>query len=203
MKMLVAGLMLGGFLVAASGAAAQVPASDEARLRALEEEVKALKEEVARLRAAVEELRRPAATVAQPPAGPPVAEIPTPQLAFVGKTDKVVRGEQFTEYRLTVTNRDDFPAELFASAPDSDAPASGRGGPSRTVVEIHDDAGKFVYGFLCFTSPANLDGIWFAVKVPEPGPEAVYIVLKDRKTGREYRSNTIKLPHVPPPAERR
>jgi hypothetical protein len=60
-------------------------------------------------------------------------------------------------------------------------------------VDIFDDNGVCLYSFCAFDSPGHLDSLWFAVERDRPPPEKVYVVLRDRKLNREYKSNLIAL----------
>ncbi|RCJ25657.1 hypothetical protein A6S26_15025 [Nostoc sp. ATCC 43529] len=50
-----------------------------------------------------------------------------------------------------------------------------------------------IYGFCGFSSPNDLNSLWFAVEQGETPPQSIYIILKDRKTNKEYRSNLVSL----------
>jgi hypothetical protein len=92
---------------------------------------------------------------------------------------------------LTVTNRSDYPDQLFAPSP-SLPPCGLNASASRTWVSIHDASTDAVLNTFCaLSSSADLDNIWFFVPTGGNVPPTVYVKLTDRLTGRVYVSNTI------------
>lgn len=118
------------------------------------------------------------------------SNLPSPKLTLIGTEDYTTSGGEYTRYKLSVTNWNAYPAELFESAPD--LPACGLNTESsRTWVDIYDDSGKRLYGFCALSSPSDLQNLWFAVKKGETPPKRVYVVLKDRRCDEEYTSNQV------------
>jgi hypothetical protein len=115
-----------------------------------------------------------------------------PRLACKGKEDYSVGGNGFTRYQLTVTNRAAYPTEWFKPSPDL-PPIGLNKQASRTIVEIYDGNGVRLYGFCALRCGEHLDRLWFAVRQGEVPPQQVYIVLYDRKLGRSYKSNRVKV----------
>jgi uncharacterized caspase-like protein len=118
---------------------------------------------------------------------------PNPQLVFVGQEDYQSNGQNWTRYKLNVTNRAVYPDELFAASPK--LPPCGKNTKSaRTWVDIYDGAGKRLYGFCAFTTSEDLSKIWFALAQGETAPSQVYVVLADRLTNANHRSNPVTIP---------
>lgn len=114
--------------------------------------------------------------------------LPNPVLVFTGQEFFVAGGKQMTRYRFTVDNRADYPAELFAAAPDL-PPCGANTKASRTWVDLYDQTGKRLYGFCALGSPNDLSQIWFALESNVIPPSYIYIEMTDRKTGTKYKSN--------------
>ena len=114
--------------------------------------------------------------------------VPNPVLVFTGQEPFTAGGKQFTRYNFAVFNRADYPAELFAAAPDL-PPCGANTKASRTWVDIYDQSGKRLYGFCAFGSPNDLGNIWFALESGVLPPSWVYVELTDRKTNTKYKSN--------------
>jgi hypothetical protein len=115
-----------------------------------------------------------------------------PQLAYKAKEDYNVGANGFTRYLLTVTNRDAYPTEWFKPSPDL-SPIGLNKQASRTIVEIFDGNNVRLYGFCALRCGEHLDRLWFAVRRGEQAPPQVYIVIHDRKLGRSYKSNLVKV----------
>jgi hypothetical protein len=118
--------------------------------------------------------------------------IPDPILVFTGTEDYTANGQRWTRYCLSVTNWLEYPAEMFAPAPDL-PPCGLNSNASRTWVEIYTAQGMRLYGFCALTQPDDLDGIWFALAQGSTPPSAVYITLKDRRSGTTHMSNLVGL----------
>lgn len=114
--------------------------------------------------------------------------LPNPVLAFLGQEQVEVGGRKMTRYYFEVHNKDEFPAELFAAAPDL-PPCGNNTRASRTWVDIFDQSGKKLNGFCALSKPSDLGRIWFALDRDEVPPSWVYIEMKDRKTNTKYKSN--------------
>lgn len=118
---------------------------------------------------------------------------PAPNVVMTGSENVNVRGNQFTRYKLSVTNRAEFPNSLFL--PSRDLPPCGLNTVSaRTWVDIHNaDTDQRIYGFCALRSSSDLDNIWFAVAHGTAPPSAVYVVLRDRRCPSNFQSNDVSL----------
>lgn len=114
--------------------------------------------------------------------------LPNPVLAFLGQEAVESGGKKMTRYYFEVHNKEEFPAELFAAAPDL-PPCGTNKKASRTWVDIYDQSGKKLNGFCALSKPADLGRIWFALDRDEVPPSWVYIEMTDRKTNTKYKSN--------------
>lgn len=129
------------------------------------------------------------------------AEIPTPLLRSTTTERYFANGLHWVRYQLEITNRDSFPAAMFAAAPS--LPSCGtNANSSRTWVDIYTDQDRRLYGFCALNSPSTLGQIWFAVEDGMAPPPQVYVVLHDRQTGRRHRSNLAPVAAAPADAER-
>jgi hypothetical protein len=97
-------------------------------------------------------------------------------------------GKNYVRYRFGVMNSADYPAEMFAPAPNL-PPCGQNTKSSRTWVDIYDQAGKRLYGFCALSKPDDLNSIWFAQEETVVPPSYVYIELNDRATNTKYKSN--------------
>jgi hypothetical protein len=97
-------------------------------------------------------------------------------------------GVNFVRYRFDVDNKDAYPVDMFAQAPNL-PPCGANTKASRTWVDIYDQRGKRLYGFCALSKPADLNGIWFALPADEVPPSYIYIELNDRQTNTKYKSN--------------
>ena len=113
---------------------------------------------------------------------------PTPVLAFLGQEQYEADGKKMTRYNFEVANREDFPAELFAAAPDL-PPCGTNTKASRTSVDFYDQTGKKLYGYCALSKPGDLARISFALDRDEVPPSWVYIEMTDRKTNTKSKSN--------------
>jgi hypothetical protein len=108
-------------------------------------------------------------------------------------------GNPYTRYELTVANWADYPAELFAAAPDLE-PCGLNDSASRTWVDIVDAAvDDRIYGFCALAAPQDLTGIWFAMPRGSAPPSHVYIMLWDRLYDGYVASNSV-IPPWPTPS---
>jgi hypothetical protein len=124
-------------------------------------------------------------------AGPAVAQsapLPNPVLYLTGMEVYTANGKDWVRYRFDVHNKEAYPAEMFASAPNL-PPCGANASSSRSWVDFFDSRGKRIYGFCALGSPANLWSIWFAVEDGTVPPSYVYIEINDRQTNTKYRSN--------------
>ena len=122
------------------------------------------------------------ASTAAPPA------LPNPVLYLVGYESFESGGKTFMRYILGVQNSAEYPAEMFAAAPQL-PPCGQNTKSSRTWVDIYDQSGKRLYGFCALSKPADLNRIWFALEQGAVPPSWVYIELNDRATNTKYKSN--------------
>ena len=129
------------------------------------------------------------------PKTPPAAAQPqtAPKVVLKRREETTVRGRAVTRYYLAVTNWADFPAELFQPAPD--LPPIGRiTNATRIRVHIQDAKDdRHLYGFVTFDEPSDLSRIYFPVPTGQSPPKGVYVLLKDRRTDAEYKSNTVTI----------
>jgi len=116
------------------------------------------------------------------------AALPNPVLIFVGQEHYQTGGKQFIRYSFDVFNKDQYPADMFAAAPEL-PPCGKNTKASRTWVDIYDQRGKRLYGFCALAKPDDLSHIWFALEENELPPSWIYIELNDRKTNTKYKSN--------------
>jgi hypothetical protein len=114
--------------------------------------------------------------------------LPNPSLLFLRQEVVESGGNKLTRYHFEVVNKDKYPAELFAAAPEL-PPCGTNANASRTWVDIYTLRGKRINGFCAFTKPDDLSHIWFALNQEEVPPSWVYIELNDRKTNTKYKSN--------------
>jgi hypothetical protein len=113
---------------------------------------------------------------------------PRPRLVYNGRED----GTIYTRYNLLVTNRDDYPANLFRPAPDL-APCGLNKKSSRTWVNIYDQKGNYIYGFCALSKPSDMDRLWFAIAKGKVPPKGVYITLYDRACNISSKSNLVAI----------
>ena len=113
---------------------------------------------------------------------------PNPILYLTGTESYTVNGNNFVRYRYDVLNKDAFPADLFAPAPQL-PPCGANTNSSRTWIDLYDQQGKRLYGFCALGKPQDMGSIWFALPEGTIPPSYVYIELTDRQTNTKYRSN--------------
>jgi len=111
-----------------------------------------------------------------------------PVLYLTGIETYSAGGKQFIRYKYDVLNKDAYPLEMFAPAPNL-PPCGANTKASRTWVDIYQQNGKRLYGFCALAKPADLRQIWFALEEGVIPPSYVYIELTDRQTNTKYRSN--------------
>jgi hypothetical protein len=114
--------------------------------------------------------------------------VPNPVIYLTGLEPFQQSGKNFIRYHFDVFNKDAYPAEMFAAAPNL-PPCGANTKSSRTWVDIYDQRGKRLYGFCALTKPADLNKIWFALEEGATPPSYVYIELTDRQTNTKYKSN--------------
>jgi hypothetical protein len=116
------------------------------------------------------------------------AQIPNPILYLTHTEYVVVNGKSLARYHYDVLNKEQYPANMFAAAPGL-PPCGANTNASRSWVDIFDQRGRRLNGFCALGSPANLNGIWFAIDVEEVPPSWIYIEINDRQTNTKYKSN--------------
>ena len=114
--------------------------------------------------------------------------LPNPVLYLLGTETHKSGGKQFIRYNYDVLNKADYPAALFAAAPDL-PPCGKNTRASRTWLDFYDQQGKRLNGFCALSKPSDLGSIWFALEEGVIPPSYVYIELTDRQTNTKYKSN--------------
>ena len=114
--------------------------------------------------------------------------LPNPVLYLTSTENFQSNGKNFIRYKYDVFNKDQYPADLFAAAPNL-PPCGKNTKSSRTWVDIYEQSGKRLYGFCALAKPADLNGIYFALEEGVLPPSYVYIELTDRQTNTKYKSN--------------
>jgi hypothetical protein len=118
----------------------------------------------------------------------PAQQVPNPAISIT-KTELFEQGgKKYVKYHFAVDNKDAFPADLFAAAPDL-PPCGKNTNASRTWVDLYARDGKRLNGFCAFTKVAELGDVWFALEDGVLAPSWIYIELTDRKTNTKYKSN--------------
>ena len=114
--------------------------------------------------------------------------LPNPVLYLTSTEFFQSNGKTFVRYKYDVFNKDQYPADFFAAAPNL-PPCGKNTKASRTWVDFYDQSGKRLYGFCALAKPADLNGIYFALEEGVLPPSYVYIELTDRQTNTKYKSN--------------
>jgi len=114
--------------------------------------------------------------------------IPNPIVYFMGFESFPQNGKTFIRYHYDVFNKDQFPAEMFAAAPNL-PPCGANTKSSRTWIDIFDATGKRLNGFCALGNPADLNQLWFALEDNVVPPSYIYIEMTDRQTNTKYKSN--------------
>jgi len=114
--------------------------------------------------------------------------LPNPVLYLTSTEYFQSNGKTFVRYKYDVFNKDQYPADFFAAAPNL-PPCGKNTKASRTWVDFYDQSGKRLYGFCALAKPADLNGIYFALEESVLPPSYVYIELTDRQTNTKYKSN--------------
>ncbi|PYS23276.1 MAG: hypothetical protein DMF72_09955 [Acidobacteria bacterium] len=125
-------------------------------------------------------------SVASAPLPAPI--LPNPILYLTGTEAYQAGGKQYIRYRYDVFNKTDYPADMFAAAPNL-PPCGANTKSSRTWVDFFDSRGKRLYGFCALGKPSDLGQIWFALEQSVLPPSYVYIEMTDRQTNTKYKSN--------------
>jgi hypothetical protein len=114
--------------------------------------------------------------------------LPNPVLYLTRTEAYQASGKTFIKYHYDVFNKDAYPADLFAAAPDL-PPCGKNTKASRTWVDFFDQSGKRLYGFCALAKPADLSDIFFSLEEGTMPPSWIYIEMNDRKTNTKYKSN--------------
>ena len=113
---------------------------------------------------------------------------PKPILYLMGTEPYSAGGKNWIRCRYDVANKNQYPADMFAAAPNL-PPCGNNTNASRTWVDFFDSLGKRLYGFCALSKPDDLGKIWFAYEEGTIPPSYVYIELNDRQTNTKYKSN--------------
>jgi hypothetical protein len=124
---------------------------------------------------------------AAPTASAPRA-LPNPVLYLSEVENFQNGGKNYVRYKFGVMNSAEYPAEMFAAAPNL-PPCGQNAKSSRTWVDIYDQQGKRLYGFCALAKPDDLNSLWFALEETVVPPSWVYVELNDRSTNTRYKSN--------------
>jgi hypothetical protein len=122
-------------------------------------------------------------------AGPAQAgPVPNPVLYLTGTEYYTAGGKNWVRHRYDVFNKSSYPDALFAQAP-ALPPCGLNTKASRSWVDFYDSRGKRLYGFCALGKASDLGSIWFATEDGVVPPSYVYIVITDRQTNTQYKSN--------------
>ena len=121
-------------------------------------------------------------------AAPVAAALPNPILYLTGLEDYSAGGQNWVRHRYDVFNKDQYPAAMFAPAPGL-PPCGKNTNSSRTWVDFFDSRGKRLYGFCALGKASDLGQIWFATEDGVIPPSWIYVVITDRQTNTQYKSN--------------
>src|SRR4030095_9716738 len=99
--------------------------------------------------------------------------IPNPMIYFMGSVSVQEGKKTFIRYRYDVFNKDAYPAQMFAPAPDL-PPCGKNTKSSRTWVDLFDQSGKRLYGFCALAKPADLNQLYFALEDNVIPPSWIY-----------------------------
>jgi hypothetical protein len=114
---------------------------------------------------------------------------PNPILYLTGLEYYTTPAGSFVRYRYDVFNKDQYPVAMFAPAPGL-PPCGSNTNSSRSWVDFFNgNNNQRIYGFCALTNPSQLGSIWFALPEGQIPPSYVYIIIRDRQTNRNYRSN--------------
>lgn len=120
---------------------------------------------------------------------PAQGALPNPILYMTGMEVYQAGGKTWVRHRYDVFNKDVYPAAMFAAAP-SLPPCGSNTNASRTWVDFFDGrTNRRIYGFCALGTPQNLGSIWFATEEGTVPPSYVYIIMNDRQTNTQYKSN--------------
>lgn len=128
---------------------------------------------------------------------------PEPLLEFAGSEEVSTPDGDFTRWTLRVTNADQYPDSMFRPSPDL-PPCGLNNSSARTWVDIFNAAdNQRLYGFCALSGSSGLEDLWFATAAGTTPPDSVHVVLRDRRCGQTYQSNSVDLGPAPTgPVER-
>jgi len=125
-------------------------------------------------------------------------------IKLLAQREREIRGRKFIQYTIAVSNWQTVDDSLFQPAEDL-PPCGANTRSSRSWVDIIGltrRSKKRIYGYCALTSARDLTKLSFNVPV-ESQPEAVVLVLDDRRTGEKRLSQALKLRRslvtTPPP----
>jgi hypothetical protein len=121
-------------------------------------------------------------------AGPARANPPNPVLYLTGLEYYSAGGKNWVRHRYDVFNKSSYPDAMFAQAP-ALPPCGLNTKASRSWVDFYDSRGKRLYGFCALGKASDLGSIWFATEDGVIPPSYIYIVITDRQTNTQYKSN--------------
>jgi hypothetical protein len=125
---------------------------------------------------------------------PPPASLVSPLVTFLGQRSIETETGPATAFDLAITNWQEYPAELFAPAPELPACDSNTNA-ARTWIEIRDaTTTAYLNRYCALHDPVELGALWFAVAADQPIPSAVYVELVDRLRGTVVRSLSLNIP---------
>jgi len=120
-------------------------------------------------------------------------DLPSPDVECTGTEDFSTSSGLFTRYRLSVSNWNSYPDELFTPSPQL-PPCGNNTKASRTWVKIYScDNGAYLYGFCTLASSEDLTRIWFALRKGQTPPNRIRVELHDRKCNRIYKSACVQV----------
>jgi hypothetical protein len=114
---------------------------------------------------------------------------PNPILYLTSVEPYTVNGQNFMRYNYDVFNKDQYPAAMFAPAPNL-PPCGNNANASRSWVDFFENrTNRRLYGFCALGNSSNLGRIWFALPEGQLPPSYIYIKITDRQTNTVYQSN--------------
>lgn len=119
----------------------------------------------------------------------------TPQLVYTRQKSYEANGENWVRYYLSVTNRSVYRDEMFASAPKL-PPCGVNTKSSRTWVDVYDKADKRLNGFCGVLTADGLGDLWFTLPEGDAPPSQVFVIITDRQSKAEYKSNLVAIPYA-------
>ncbi|NIA16889.1 MAG: hypothetical protein GWO86_00935 [Planctomycetes bacterium] len=107
---------------------------------------------------------------------------------FISKRSTIdISGTLWYSHKITVTNLDVVPDELFVPAPDLAACGSNTEA-SRTYVEFYDENDSLLNSYCAVYDKNTLNDLSFSIRQSDPLPKAVKMVLEDRRCATTHES---------------